>query len=136
MKKWFFRGPLVLLALLTGCSGAPLRDGPATALSTEKVVELKADNYSFAPARLTVPANTPVVIRIRDESRLVPHTFVLEGLDGKVIVRQSLSKSEDTMVRLAPLPAGTYVFHCDKSFLGSSHRAKGMEGKLEVVAEK
>jgi len=44
-----------------------------------------------------------------DESKLVPHTFVLEGLDGKVIVRQSLSKSGYTMVRLAPLPA--YFLH-------------------------
>lgn len=26
------------------------------------------------------------------------------------------------MVRIPPLPAGTYVFYCDKSFLGSSHR--------------
>jgi len=130
MQKWLIQGLLVLLA---GCSGTPVKDVPATVPSTEKLVELKADNYSFTPTRLSVPANTPVVIRIHDESRLVPHAFVLEGLDGKVIVRQSLSKSDDTMIRLAPMPAGTYVFYCDKSFLGSSHRAKGMEGKLEVT---
>ncbi len=130
MKKWIVPGFLVLL---TGCSGAPVKDVPATAPSTGKLVELKADNYSFAPARLSVPADTPVVIRIHDASKLIPHSFVLEGPGGKVIVRQELAKSGDTMVRLAPLPAGSYVFYCDKSFLGSSHRAKGMEGKLEVT---
>lgn len=33
------------------------------------------------------------------------------------------------------LAAGAYTFHCDKSFLGMSHRGKGMEGKMEARGE-
>lgn len=72
MKKWIVPG---FLALLIGCTGAPVRDGPATASPTEKPVELKADNYSFTPAHLSVPAGRPVVIRIHDESKFIPHSF-------------------------------------------------------------
>jgi len=133
MRKWLVFG---ILALAAGCSGAPVREGAVSVASGERVVELKAESYSFTPANLTVPANTPVVLRIHTLDTVVPHSFILEGPGGSVIVRRSLTKGGDTIVRLSPLPAGTYVFYCDKSFMGSSHRAKGMEGKLEALPEK
>lgn len=125
-----------ILALAAGCSGAPVREGAVSVAPEERVVELKAESYSFTPANLAVPANTPVVLRIHTVDTLVPHTFILEGPGGNVIVRSSLAKGGDTLVRLSPLPAGAYVFYCDKAFLGSSHRAKGMEGRLEALPEK
>jgi heme/copper-type cytochrome/quinol oxidase subunit 2 len=100
------------------------------------LVELKAESYSFTPAHLVVPADRPVVIRIHNEATFIPHSFVLESPGGNVIVRQALAKGGDTLVRIAPLPAGVYSFYCDKSFLGMSHRKKGMAGKLEALPEK
>jgi len=133
MKRWLVLG---FLALAVGCSGAPVREEAVTAAPGERLVDLKAASYSFTPAHLSVPADRPVVIRIRTEDTLIPHSFILESPGGNIIVRQSLTKGGETLVRLAPLPAGTYVFYCDKSFLGSSHRMKGMEGKLEALPEK
>jgi len=133
MRRWLVFG---VLALAAGCSGAPVREGAVDVAPQERVVDLKAASYSFTPASLAVPANTPVTIRIHTVDTLVPHSFILEGPGGNVIVSQPLAKGGDTLVRLSPLPAGAYVFYCDKSFLGSSHRAKGMEGKLEVLPEK
>ncbi|MBE0603586.1 MAG: cupredoxin domain-containing protein [Deltaproteobacteria bacterium] len=133
MRKWLVFGILVLAA---GCSGAPVREGAVNVAPGERVVELKAESYSFTPANLAVPANTPVVLRIHTVDTFVPHSFILEGPGGNVIVSRQLAKGGDTLVRLSPLPAGTYVFYCDKAFLGSSHRSKGMEGKLEALPER
>lgn len=33
------------------------------------------------------------------------------------------------------LAAGSCTFYCDKSFMGMSHRGKGMEGKMEARGE-
>ncbi|MGE5700299.1 MAG: cupredoxin domain-containing protein [Deltaproteobacteria bacterium] len=118
--------------LAVGCSGAAVREGAVTVAPGETVVELKAESYFFAPATLAVPAGKPLVIRIRNEATVIPHSFVLENSGGNVIVRQSLKSGGETLVRLSPLPAGSYTFYCDKSFLGMSHRKKGMEGKLEA----
>lgn len=134
MRRGLFLAGVGLIAF--GCAGAPVREGAVTVAPGERLVELKAESYHFTPAYLAVPADRPVVIRIHNEATLIPHSFVLESAGGNIIVRQSLTKGGDTLVRLAPLPAGTYTFYCDKSFMGSSHRQKGMVGKLEAVPEK
>jgi heme/copper-type cytochrome/quinol oxidase subunit 2 len=133
MKRWILSAILILAA---GCAGAPVREGAVTVAPGERLVELKAESYYFTPAYLAVPADRPVVLRIHNEATLIPHSFVLEGAGGNIIVRQSLAKGGDTLVRLAPLPAGAYTFYCDKSFMGMSHRKKGMVGKLEALPGK
>jgi hypothetical protein len=133
MKRWILSAILILAA---GCAGAPVREGAVTVAPGERLVELKAESYHFTPAHLAVPAERPVVLRIHNEATLIPHSFVLEGAGGNIIVRQSLAKGGDTLVRLAPLPAGAYTFYCDKSFMGMSHRKKGMVGKLEALPGK
>jgi plastocyanin len=132
MKRWF---PLAVFLLAAGCAGAPVHEEAATAVPGETVVDLRAESYFFTPARLTVPADKPFVLRIRNEATVIPHSFVLENSGGAAIVRHSLKKGGETVIRFSPLPAGVYTFYCDKSFLGMSHRKKGMEGKLEVKKE-
>ena len=129
MKRWL---ALVFLLLAAGCAGAPVREEAVVASPGEAVVDLRAESYSFTPSNLTVPAGKPLVLRIRNEATHIPHSFVLENGGGTVIVRQNLKKGGDTLIRLAPLPAGVYTFYCDKSLLGMTHRGKGMEGKLEA----
>ena len=129
MKRWF---PLVFLLIAAGCAGAPVREEAIVPAPGETVVELKAESYSFTPSTLTVPAGKPLILRIRNEATVIPHSFVLENGSGAVLVRQSLIKGGETLIRIAPLPAGSYPFYCAESFLGSTHRGKGMEGKLEA----
>ena len=117
MKRWLLP---VVLVLAAGCAGAPAREGAVTVAPGERLIELKAESYHFTPATLAVPADRPLVLRIHNEATLIPHSFVLESPSGNVIVRQSLTKGGDTLVRLAPLSAGDYMFYCDKSFLWSS----------------
>ena len=133
MKRWLLPAALVLAA---GCAAAPVREGAVTVAPGERLIEMKAQSYFFTPAHLSVPADRPLVIRIHNEATLIPHSFVLESAGGNVIVRQPLAKGGDTLVRLAPLPPGTYSFYCDKSFLGTTHRQKGMLGSLEATREK
>jgi hypothetical protein len=128
--------PAVLLA--AGCAARhPAREGAAAAPQPagprEQIVDLLAGSYFFTPPRIRVGAGAPAVIRVTDKATVISHDFVLEGPDGRVIVKRELSRGGVTDISLPPLPEGTYVFYCDKSFLGMSHRSKGMEGRLEVV---
>lgn len=129
MRQWF---PLVFLLLAAGCAGAPVRQEAIVPAPGETVVELKAESYSFTPSTLTVPAGKPLILRIRNEATVIPHSFVLENGSGTVLVRQPLIKGSETLIRIAPLAAGSYPFYCAESLLGSTHRGKGMEGKLEA----
>jgi hypothetical protein len=134
MKRGLLLSCVCLIAF--GCAGAPVREGAVTVAPGERLVELKAESYYFTPAYLSVPAERPLVIRVHNEATFIPHSFVLESSGGNVIVRQPLAKGGDTLVRIAPLPAGAYTFYCDKSFMGMSHRKKGMVGKLEALPGK
>lgn len=125
----------VLFLLSIGCAGAPVREEAATVSPGETVIDMRAESYYFTPARLTVPAGKPLVLRIRNDATLIPHSFVIENSGGGIIARQALKKGGETLIRLSPLPAGIYTFYCDKSFLGMSHRGKGMEGKMEAKGE-
>ncbi len=130
VKNIFMLGIAMIVA---GCAGAPVREStPYTLAKGEIIIDLHAESYSFSPAFLAVPAGKEVVLRVRNEASLIPHSFVLENEKSVIIVRQPLVKAGETLIRIPPLPAGAYVFYCDESFLGMSHREKGMEGKLEA----
>ena len=119
--------------IAAGCAGAPVREEAYAPSPGEAIVDLRADSYFFSPSHPIVPAGKPILIRVRNEATVIPHTFVLENAGGGVIVRRSLKKGGETLIRISPLPPGLYTFYCDKSFFGSTHRKKGMEGKLEVT---
>ncbi len=132
MGRWLLLGVLITLA---GCAAAPVQekagDLPA---SGEATFELHARSYAFFPVHLTVPAGKPLVLRVQDEATFIPHSFVLEKEGAGIIVRRQLRKGGETLIHIAPLSAGKYVFYCDESFMGISHRKKGMEGTLEAIA--
>jgi plastocyanin len=130
VKNVFLLGIAMIAA---GCAVAPDRgSGPYTSAKGEITIDLHAESYSFSPAHLAVPAGKEVVLRVRNEASLIPHSFVLENEGSVIVLRQPLAKAGETIIRIPPLPAGPYVFYCDESFLGMSHRKKGMEGKLEA----
>ncbi len=131
MKR--FLAVAVLLAA-AGCAGPQTRGEAVTPAPGEKMFDLRAGSYFFDPSRISFPAGESVVLRISTESGIAPHSFVVADPYGKIIARQGLAKGGRTSLRLPPLPPGTYSFYCDKSFLGTSHRERGMEGELVVTA--
>ncbi|MBI5237189.1 MAG: cupredoxin domain-containing protein [Deltaproteobacteria bacterium] len=96
-------------------------------------VEITAGSYFFKPVHIVVKVNVPVELTLRSESSIIPHNFVLNAPEAGMDVSVSLSREPKT-VQVTPTKAGTYDFYCDRRFLFfRSHRARGMEGKLEVV---
>lgn len=95
-------------------------------------IELTAGSYFFKPEHIIVKAGVPVELAIRNESRLVPHNFVMKSPEAGMEFSEKLSDSL-TIVRFTPSLPGKYTFYCDKKLLFfKSHRDRGMEGVIEV----
>jgi plastocyanin len=95
-------------------------------------VEMVGGSYFFDPNYVIVKVNVPVEIKIRMESGIIPHNFVLKAPEAGMDVRVELRKEPQT-IRFTPAKVGEYSFYCDKKFLFfESHREKGMKGILEV----
>ena len=122
---------------------------PVPALSGEKHVaaidpdvvqrvEVTGGSYFFRPDHIVVKVNTPVELIVKKEPSIIPHNMVMgepgagaggAGMDFSV----RLSTGPET-VRFTPTETGTFEFYCDNRFLFfRSHRARGMEGVIEVV---
>lgn len=132
MKRGVLAACLILAA---GCAAPQPREKAAPPPRPgERIVSLRAGSYFFEPATLELPEAEPAVLRVSNEATLIPHSFVLAGPDGKILFRQELEKGGETILRLPPLAAGTYLFYCDHSLLGTTHRGRGMEGTIRVKA--
>lgn len=95
-------------------------------------VELTAGSYFFKPEHIVVKAGVPVELAIRNESKIVPHNFVMKSPEAGMEFSEALSNSL-TIVRFTPARPGKYTFYCDKKLLFfKSHRDRGMEGVIEV----
>jgi len=95
-------------------------------------VEITAGSYFFKPEHIIVKAGVPVELAIRNESRLVPHNFVMKSPEAGMEFSEKLSDSL-TIVRFTPSLPGKYTFYCDKKLLFfKSHRDRGMEGVIQV----
>ena len=95
-------------------------------------VEMLAGSYFFKPNDVIVKVNVPVEITIKKEPGFVPHNIVLHAPEAGIDFKVELS-TDPKVIRFTPTKAGTYPFYCDHRFLFWSHRAKGMEGVLEVT---
>lgn len=94
-------------------------------------VALNGGSYFFRPDRIVVQAGQPLEISVKVEPGVVPHSFVLEAADGKVLADVKLGEAAQTLQ--FNLPPGNYVFYCPKRLLGfKSHRERGMAGVLEA----
>lgn len=96
-------------------------------------VEMLAGSYFFQPDHLVVKANVPVEILVRKEAGMVPHTFVLHIPEDGIGIDQEQG-AEAKPIRFTIHRAGRYEFYCRNRLLFfESHRAKGMQGIIEVV---
>lgn len=95
-------------------------------------VEMVGGSYFFDPNYVIVKVNVPVEIKIRKESGMIPHNFVLKAPEAGMDVRVDLGK-EPQPIRFTPTKVGEYPFYCDKKLLFfESHSEKGMKGILKV----
>ncbi len=97
-------------------------------------VEIVGGSYFFSPGYIIVKVNVPVELKIKKDSEyLTPHNIILNAPEAGITVSESLS-AKSKIIRFTPTKTGKYPFYCDKKLLFfKSHRAKGMEGVLEVI---
>jgi len=96
-------------------------------------VQIDGGNYFFKPSRVIVRVNVPVVLSVKVESGVVPHSIVIQAPEAGIVVDESLSSDAKT-IRFTPTAVGKYPFSCTNRLLFfQSHREKGMEGMLEVL---
>ncbi len=95
-------------------------------------VEIIAGSYFFKPNHVAVKVNVPVEIAIKKEPGVAPHDMVLHAPEAGVDFKMELS-TEPKVIKFTPTKVGKYPFYCDHRFLFWTHRARGMEGVLEVV---
>ncbi|MDP2689220.1 MAG: cupredoxin domain-containing protein [Deltaproteobacteria bacterium] len=96
-------------------------------------VDVEAGSYYFKPEHIVVKAHAPVQVKIREDSRFVPHNFKIDAPEAGMDVSIDLSR-EPQVIRFTPTKPGRYPFYCDNKFLFfKSHRKKGMEGTIEIV---
>jgi len=95
-------------------------------------VEVVGGSYFFDPNYIIVKVNVPVEMKIKKESGMVPHNFILKAPEAGMDVTVDLGKESQT-IRFTPTKVGEYPFYCDKKLLFfESHREKGMKGVLKV----
>jgi plastocyanin domain-containing protein len=95
-------------------------------------VEILGGSYFFDPNYIIVKVNVPVKFKIRKESGLTPHDFVLKAPDAGINIKVDLG-ADATVINFKPTKTGTYYFYCDKKLpFMASHKEKGMEGMLDV----
>lgn len=119
-----------LLWLPTGTATA--QEAPAT-VGPDGVqhIAIVGGSYFFRPSHIVARANQPLEISVSMESGVIPHSFVLEGPEGRQLADVDLSTQAQTL-RLT-LAAGNYPFYCPNRLLWfESHRERGMTGVLKV----
>jgi plastocyanin domain-containing protein len=123
----------VLLIYFTDSSGIELKEFTASiGKDGLQRVDMLAGSYFFNPNYIIVKVNVPVEMKIRKESGITPHNFVLMYPDSGMNIHADLG-NESTVIRFTPTKSGMYPFYCDKKLLFfESHKEKGMEGTLEV----
>ncbi len=104
----------------------------SSAVQAVQKVEILAGSYFFKPKVIQVKVNVPVEITIKRESGVAPHNIVLRAPEAGITVKEELG-TEPKVIKFTPTKTGKYPFYCDHRFLFWTHRAKGMEGVLEVT---
>ena len=123
---------LLLLFLANNARTEEKKAVASTGTDGVQRVEVVGGSYFFDPNYVIVKVNVPVEMKIRKESGMVPHNFVIKAPEAGMDVTVDLGKEPQT-IRFTPTKVGEYPFYCDKKLLFfESHREKGMKGILKV----
>ncbi|HYI86178.1 MAG TPA: quinol oxidase [Burkholderiales bacterium] len=120
---------LVMLAVLPARAQEPVKpdaDGVQR-------IRMVGGSYFFKPGHIVVNANVPVELLASRESGITPHNLVIRAPEAGISVEEDLGTDPKKILFTATKP-GKYAIYCSKKLpFVASHRAKGMEGLLEVV---
>jgi plastocyanin domain-containing protein len=125
---------VILLLLCVAYAGGAERKEFTASVDQNGVqrVEILGGSYFFDPNYIIVKVNVPVELKIRKESGMTPHNFILQAPEAGMNINVDLG-TDATVVGFTPTKIGTYPFSCDKKLpFTASHRERGMEGVLEV----
>ncbi|MBX6378443.1 MAG: cupredoxin domain-containing protein, partial [Clostridia bacterium] len=100
-----------------------------SAPATTATVEVTLSEFRIEPARLQVPANVPIVLRLRNTGQ-VPHNLEVEAAGKEYELAANLSPGGTADLTLPALPPGEYPLYCPVG----NHAALGMKGVLVVSA--
>ncbi len=96
-------------------------------------LEMEGGEYYFKPERVVLKVGVPVELFVRKTPGFIPHNIVMDSGDAGMSFKENFDKKGIT-IKFTPTETGDFEFWCDKKFLFfKSHRAKGMEGVIEVV---
>lgn len=97
-------------------------------------VEIVGGSYYFDPNYIVVKVNVPVELKVKKEPGMTPHDIVVKDAEAGIDFKTDLSSKEWSDITFTPTKVGKYPMYCDKRLLWfKSHRARGMEGTIEVV---
>ena len=122
-----FSRPLLIVAsfaavgVLAGCGGGG-GGGGKTADATGGKVTVEAHDIKFDVTTIDAGPG-PLEVTLLEEGKQ-QHTFVIQGVDGKLAVTPS-KKSDSGSFELKP---GEYEYYCDIP----GHKGQGMKGTLVV----
>jgi plastocyanin domain-containing protein len=132
-SKYALVGVILLLLCVAYAGGAERKEFTASVdKNGVQRVEILGGSYFFDPNYIIVKVNVPVELKIRKESGMTPHNFILQAPEAGMNINVDLG-TDATVVGFTPTKIGTYPFFCDKKLpFMASHRERGMEGVLEV----
>jgi plastocyanin len=138
MKTATMKG-LVLAACVAGTmlaraqGDAPVRV-PVDADGVQRVT-IVGGSYFFRPNDVIVRAHVPVELTVSAEPGVVPHSFEIDAPpQAGIAVHTELGTTPRTF-RFTPQQPGRFAYYCTHRLLFfGSHRARGMEGVLDVEA--
>jgi cytochrome c oxidase subunit 2 len=111
-----FLGAVVLIAaLLTGQAGPSARAASVQA-QEPRVVNVRAERFSFTPSEIRLKVNEPIEIRLKSED--TDHGFRI--LDTDVDVRIPKRGKGTATVAFRPTREGRYTFECSH-ICGAGH---------------
>ena len=93
------------------------------AAAQERVIQVTAEKFKFTPAVIELKLGEAVVLELTTLDRR--HGFQVPDLK----VDENIEPGKVTRVRIVPMKAGTFPFHCDV-FCGSGHEE--MAGEIVV----
>lgn len=103
--------------------------------SRAPVIRIALGDYKFKPAEISVNAAKPVVLELQNVDGMTPHNFTLKDDVTGLNISISVPAGSTQPVTLMPPVPGVYTFYCNKKLpFMKSHRDRGMQGKLVVVA--
>ena len=99
-----------------------------------QTLTLTLGDYSFTPQDINVQAGRAVILTLINKDGITPHNFSLQDSAGGLDIDASVSAGSTVAIEFTPEIPGSYTFFCNKKLpFMKSHRARGMEGTLNIL---